>query len=426
MMAQRASHKQSRPWPTAGEVFPNGAMLELLRDPSDSGRLALVHWERKRFRIAREFTIAGLRYAPVEVAGPLSRLRLPSEPKPYGSTVQLFNEVNGLLARYSELTESDLSLLTHFVFASFFSDCTRIAPCLLLSGSRAEAIALLRMLRWVCRLAILLTDGGLYDFPGGLKPTRLICQAGAKIEKLLAPLQLSGFGISRNGSVREICSATAIYTCEGELQSSFADGCLRISIAPSRRLLSVSDEQREEATIAALQNTLLDYRIENFAKVRGSDFDIPEFSGSTRELARSLAACVVDAPELQEQLVALLQPHDEALRSERTPNIAGTLLEVLLMFCHERRKSAYVSEVADDANKLFARRKDILTVSARETGGRLKSLGFHTVRLDAGGRGLRFGQADCNRIHHLARRYEVPALGKGLPGCPHCKQIRSG
>src|SRR5207302_2465809 len=63
--------------------------------------LALVHWERKRFRIAREFTIAGLRYAPVEVAGPLSRLRLPSEPKPYGSTVQLFNEVNGLLARYS-------------------------------------------------------------------------------------------------------------------------------------------------------------------------------------------------------------------------------------------------------------------------------------------------------------------------------------
>ncbi|SRR5713226_3437582 len=435
-MAQRAFQKsqgsgtppeQAKLCPTAGEVFPDGAMLELLRDPSDSGPLVLLHWGRERSEIAREFTIAGLRYVPIEMEAPhLWQMRLPSKPKSYGSTEQLFSEVRDLLTKYSELSQDAVSLLTHFVFASFFINCVRIAPCLLLSGARAEAIALLRMLSWVCRHPILSADIGLCAFPGGLKPTRLICQPGAKIEKLLAPLQLSGFGISSNGSLREICSATALYLCGEELQTSFADGCLRIPIAPSRTLLSVSDEQREGDAIASLQSKLLSYRVTNFAKVRSSDFDMAEFSGPTRELARALGACIVDAPDLNRRLLEILRPYDAAARSSRTTTIACILLEALLMFCHERRESVHVGEVAKIANEILSRRGEALTMNPRETGAKLKSLGFLTTRVDAGGRGLYLLQEDCERIHNSARAHGVPSLREGVPGCPQCQRTRTG
>jgi hypothetical protein len=45
------------------------------------------------------------------------------------------------------------------------------------------------------------------------------------------------------------------------------------------------------------------------------------------------------------------------------------------------------------------------------------------TRLDAGGRGLKLTRGVCARIHQLARDFGVPAIEKGLPGCPDCKQI---
>jgi hypothetical protein len=343
---------------------------------------------------------------------------------PHGSTVQLFAEISGLLERHCEISEDDLLFLTHFAFASIFSDCIDIPPCLLLSGSRSEAVTILRLMRWVCRHPIPLADGRLHDFPEGLNPTRLIGRPGVQIEKVLGPLQLPGFGVCRGKSFHQESSATAMFVSDAELESSLAEGCLRISLAPWRRFLSGADEQNEEPAIQELQAKLLDYRLQYFARVKKSSFDIPAFSGPTRQLARTLGACLFDAPELQNRLVTLLQPLHEVARSDRISTITCTLLESLVTLCHERRASTYVGEVAEVTNQLLARRNETLRLSPRETGGHLKSLGFHTVRLDSGGRGLRFGQADYMRVHKLARSYGAPALEKGLQGCPHCKELR--
>jgi hypothetical protein len=363
-----SSDQPSELYPTAGEVFQNGAILELVRDASEPERLALLYWDGQRSTIDREIMIAGGRYTPLEMPNLASQLHLSSGPKPYGSTAQLFNEVRGLMAKFSELTDSDLWLVTYFVFASFFRECAAFAPCLLLSGSMAESIALLRILGWLCHHAVLLADTGINGFPEGFRPTRLICQADGSLEKLLAPLQLSGFGICRQGGLREICSTTAIYIGEEESCSPFAESCLRIPIAPSRQLLLASEEQREVTTILKLQDALLCYRITNFSRVKNSDFDSPEFSGSTRELARSLGSCIVDSPELQDRLIALLRPHDEAVRSERARNVVSVLLEVLLFCCHKRRESVHVGEVTKIANTILSARGETLTLSPRKTG----------------------------------------------------------
>ena len=140
-----SSDQPPKLYPTAGEVFPNGAILELVRDDSEPERLALLYWDGQRSTIDREIMIAGRRYTPL-VPNLVSQLHLPTGPKPYGSTAQLFHEVRGLVAKFSELTDSELSLVTYFIFASFFRECAAVAPCLLLSGSMAESIALLRIL----------------------------------------------------------------------------------------------------------------------------------------------------------------------------------------------------------------------------------------------------------------------------------------
>ena len=128
-----------------------------------------------------------------------------------------------------------------------------------------------------------------------------------------------------------------------------------IPVAPTRELVSCYDEQREAAVIQELQNQLFSYRLVHFGKVKASDFDVPEFSGSIRGLGRTLGACIVEAPDLQACLVAHLQAHDEAVRLDRVSQIHSILVEALLVCCHERRSAVHVSEIADLANDILSR-----------------------------------------------------------------------
>jgi len=409
---------------TAGEVFPDSGMLEMVRDPSDPARPALLHWDGKHATVAPEIGVGGRHYVPPEIDPSLwRRLRLPSGFAPYGSTTELFDRIRSLITKYSGLSDEYSRLLTYSTFASHFVDCLQTVPCVVLHGcADAEAIALLRLLGWLCRHPVLLTDAGL-SVPEYLRPTRLICQPHTSLEKLLAPLQLSGFAISRHGSLREISGATAVYVGDGELRSPFVDSCLWIPVAPTRELVSCYDEQREAAVIQELQNQLFSYRLVHFGKVKASDFDVPEFSGSIRGLARTLGACIVEAPDLQACLVAQLQAHDEAVRLDRVSEIHSILVEALLVCCHERRSAVHVCEIADLANDILSRQGEILRLSAREVGGKLKTLGFRTTRLDSAGRGLYLLGENCKHIHELAKSYGVPSLREGLHGCPHCQEL---
>jgi hypothetical protein len=411
--------------PTAGEVFRDGSMLELVRDSADPRRPALLRFHGKQTIIAREIEHEHARYVPVDIDSILCRqLRLPARSMPYGSTLELFNQIYGLITRYSDLSDDAARLVTFFVFSTFFCDCLQLAPCLLLHGERSAAVGLLRILSWVCRHPLLLVNPRLGSEPEHLDFTSLIylSEPEAKIEKLLTLSQLSRFGVFRNGSLHEICGAKAIYVRSPSLRSPSADECLRISIAPARELLKSVDEMQERPIREELQAKMLNYRLMNYGKVKSSNFDVLKFTGATRALARSLGACIVDASDLQARVAALLQNQDEAVRAERAAEIESILLEALLVLCHERRTSVHVGQVARIANAILSRRGESLILSPRETGSKLKGLGFRTTRLDAGGRGLYLLGEIRKQVHKLARLYTVPSLQSGLPGCPDCKE----
>ena len=112
-----------------------------------------------------------------------------------------------------------------------------------------------------------------------------------------------------------------------------------------------------------------------------------------------------------------------AVRLDRVSEIHSILVEALLVCCHERRSAVHVSEIADLANDILSRQGEILRLSAREVGGKLKTLGFRTTRLDSAGRGLYLLGENCKHIHELAKSYGVPSLREGLHGCPHCQEL---
>ncbi len=407
---------------TGGEVFGDGCLIEMVHDPSDPTRPALLFWKGKRPIVVREVRTHGRCYVPLEVDRRILRqLRLPGRPVPYGSTTELFDAIHELVAISSSLTSDHAALLACFALSSWFPECLTTSPCLLLRGSSsADATALLRILAWVCRHSLLLADAGA-AVSAELRPTRLICQADRHVDKLLAAFRARGFATSRNGSFNDMAGATAIYLAERELESILADTCLSIPVNPGGRLLSARDEQRLSSAVDELQAKLLCYRITNFEKVRASEFDVPEFVGPMREVARNLGACVIDAPDVQKQLVDQLRAIDAAIQVEGVSRLTSIVVEALLACCHEGWEAVHVGQITELVNGILSRQSETLTLNAREVGARLKCLGFRTIRLDSAGRGMYLLTPECKRVHELALSFRLPSLAEGLPGCPQCR-----
>jgi hypothetical protein len=411
--------------PTGGEIFGDGRMVEIVRDPSGPANLALLFWNRKQAAFLHQVKIRSKCYVPLQVDQRIIRqLRLPERVLPYGSTTELFNVICGVVSVASSLASDQVALLAYFALSSWFPECLNTSPCLLLRGSSsADAIALLRILGWVCRHSMLLADARA-AVPPELKPTRLICQADRHFDKLLAGFRARGFATSRNGLFDEMAGATAIYLPDRELQSNLADTCLSVSVSPGGRLLSSSDEQRLLSSVDDLQAKLLSYRIANFEKVNTSEFDAPEFAGSTREIARSLGSSLIGAPDLQKQLVDLLSPVDAAAKVESVTRLEPIVVEALLASCHEGRETVHVGQIAELVNCILTRQSEALALKPREIGSWLKRLGFRTTRLDSAGRGVYLLSAERKRVHDLALSLRVPSIVRGEFECPLCLAAR--
>jgi hypothetical protein len=403
---------------TGGQVFPDGTSLELTRE-AEAGNNRLLFWADGKSSTGQVVDLYGSRYAPGQGADLIQHL--PETPAPYESTAALFDAVAAFIRKYSRLDQDNAALLTFVCLSSFFFDCISMSPCLLLFGPPIPAMSLLRVIRCVCRHGFLSSGSSIRGLPPELRPTRLVCQADTNIDKELAALQFRGVH-SSSGAPREINGTTLIYAGDTEFKTPFADVCFPFQVAFDGPPFSLQDEALEIPTITRLQNRLLMYRLQNRSRVKSSRFDVPDFSGITREFARTLGGCIVDAPDLQSRVIELLRPHDEADRTRYAVTLEAIVLEALLVDCHERKPSVHVGDIAAVANKILKERGEFVKLSPKQIGGRLKNIGIRTARLDSGGRGIYLLNEQCARIHKLGRAFGVATLREGLPGCRFCQQ----
>lgn len=342
---------------------------------------------------------------------------LPSKPEAYRSVESLFSEIRSHLAGASSSPEQ-ADLLTAFCFASFFSDCLQVSPCLLLYGSSTVPVmALLRTLACFCRHAILSASIYPMTFAGGMRPTLLVCQADAKVERLLPSLQFTDVVTSLDGRLCQLGGATAIHVGEQELNSKFTETCLKIHVDPSDGAIASGPDP---VTIDRIQNQLLMYRLCNYDSVKASGHRATDFSAATQVVARSLVPSLMD-PALQALVTRQLKPQDDAARCERTVHLSALAVETLLVCCHEGKREVHVDEVAKGMDALRTRQGDMPPLQPRRVGHILRMLGFPTMRLDISGRGIHLFEPNAKRIHELASRYGVPSSKIPLAACPHCQ-----
>ena len=141
-----------------------------------------------------------------------------------------------------------------------------------------------------------------------------------------------------------------------------------------------------------------------------------------RELARSLGACTPDDPDLQAELINLLQEQDTEIRAARWTDLDTVVIEAVLFYCHEAARGfVYVGEIARTVETILQERGESMVMEPGLVGKRLRSLRLMTEPRDSKGVRLLLTNAVRCLVHELARDYEVAPIQDGVERCQHCK-----
>jgi len=387
---------------TIGEVFSDGTNIELIREAA-TGRMSLSSFDGKSHTVGNRVKAHGQLYLPAQIHPTILRaVTLPTRCGEYGSTNQLFAAVREKLTTSGFLDDVTLPT-THFVFASWFPEFSAVAPCLSISGPRSEAVYLLRLLGCLVRHPLRLaeiTRAGLCSLPINLQLTFLIDQEpiSRSTRSLLSASNHPGTYVPWKGGLADIYCAKAIYVGDGLAGGRVGDSALHVQLAPSRARLPILDANTDRMIADEFQGKMAAYRSQNIQRVRDSQFDLPRLASGTRVLARILGACIVDAPELQAGLEALLRDQEEQARASRWTDLRCVAIEAMLYYCHvEEEGKVYVGKAAGTASTILRGRRE----------------------MTAAGRGLSLYQVCLGRIFTLDCGATAFELGVGIRNDSH-------
>ncbi len=160
-----------------------------------------------------------------------------------------------------------------------------------------------------CTIELGAVSAGYFDELGGLAPAYF-----AKVS--LGPWK---------GQLREMFRPVVLCTAESLDDPRLLELAIQIPLIPTRNALPQFDLELAADTSKEMRARLHQYREKNLAKVRTSQFDAPEFSSPTREIAASLGSCIVDDTELQARVIGLLrdQEQDSARSSDEFTGGSG-------------------------------------------------------------------------------------------------------
>ena len=424
-----ASNERS-PIETTGEVFSDGASIELILD-SETGRLNLLLSDGENYSVAPRVEYRGRAYVPADLDRSISRAVMwPTKCTPYGSTDRLFTAVRKSLTKHG-LPEEIALRTTYSVFATWFPECAPAAPCLSITGPRPEARLILQLLGCLCRHPLPLAEisrAGLCSLLKHLHPTLFIDseRLTPSILRLLAASNDRNAHVPWRGSLVNVYCGKVVYRGDVLANDLFGDATLEVNLAPSRGRLPILDATTLQRIATAFQPQFLAYRLRNIAKVRDSQFDLAAFASPIRVLARVLGSCLIDAPELQAGLGPLLEAQQDKIRTERWLDLRCVCLEALLFHSHSgQRDRVYVGELTRTATTILESRGETVPLEPRAIGPVLRLFGFYAKR-DKKGWAIRFTDDVCRRIHRLARDYGVAAMEEGMALCAHCAESATG
>jgi hypothetical protein len=397
---------------TAGELFGK-ASIELLRDePSSEPRLLL--WDGATELIAPSVQHNSINYQPPSMNASLWReLNLPTHCAPPGATRDLFNDIRELVNKFVALPDRFAAIVTRFVLLTWLVEAVHVAPGLLLTGQDVHrANQLLSLLHSLCRHSLRMggvTSARLYSLPSGMRFTLLISQAaiGDKLRASLDDASRREQKIPYRGGLLDLFGCHVLHSeiaGGGQLSSRF----VQVPMVPGSPAPSRLDAEAQHRLSAEFQPRLLGFRRMNLRRAQQVRFDASDLAYPLRELAQSLAAATPDDADMRSQVIEVLQEEDNEIRSALWTDLSTTLIEAVLVVCHEKKEFVYIGELAEIAEEIRMRRGEEAHVDPGAAGTGLKLLGFSKEKRNEGGIRLRITPDVCDRANQLAKDLGLP------------------
>ncbi len=275
------------------------------------------------------------------------QIPLPTRGEAYGTTRDLFALVRETIAEQTRLAEKDSALLAYWVFSSWLQDFLPVAPGISISGWTHAANLVLRTLGAICCHPILLvglTNAALNNIDWKLKPTLIISEPdlSKRTAVFLSSSTCRGYLVPRKinrcpGYACDFYGAKAIYVGEDPSMNSMLQNFMHINASPTPGVESQPVMPMSHDMIQRVQNQLFLYRLTNLPAVVKSDFCASGLSAELNAIATALGKCIVDAPELQVELVSLLTPYSEQQLAERRDSLVMIAVGAALSLCHQGR-----------------------------------------------------------------------------------------
>lgn len=412
---------------TTGEIFANGAVIELASGRS-SPKPDLLLWNGNKVRIAYRVNHNNCTYEAPELSPSIFRAtRFPRKCGRYASIRDLFDEISDLFARYPHCPDRESRLLAFFGLSTWLADSLPTSPALEICGDQRRGLEVLRLLHCVCRHPLLLgeiTAGGLLSLPLHLRFTFLINQSAMtpRMRRMLCASAHRDLYFPNRGVLLDLFGPKAVALGVDDDPNILGEEAIRVFLEPAPTFVSLNARLQDEIA-SHFQPRLLMFRLNNLARVRESQIDFPEFASPTRQLARTLSACLSEDRELLFEVMRLLRTQDQDWREQRASAIQCLIVEVLLGLIHQgETRDIPVHRISDLANALSRSRGGRLDYGAEETGWKLKTLGLVRHRTSSGSQLLLDG--DTSRVvHRLARLYELPAAREAAENCPECTKV---
>jgi hypothetical protein len=416
--------------PTAGSIFSDGSILDLIRDQSCPTGLSLVFSDGRKISRGPQVKLKSGIYEPACLPESILRhLHFPAGVQDYGSTADLFNQLCDDLQTLGGMGAKDAALATYFAFSTFFADCLATMPCLIVaSPDQGYARRCLRLLASVCRRALLLADlhpRGFDTLPTDLNPSLILdeCSLSSRVKRFLFTSQHGAFGVLNSRCILDHRMAKAILVDEEGAEQLAGLSAARLYLTPPQSTLPTLDEQTLEHMADRFQPRLLQYRLKNYQAVRASTFDVPEFGEQMREVACTFGACVVGDSMLQQAIADLLRPQDQMLRGLRWTRMQSLVAEAILVRCHGKGSTVHVGELTKIINRILLARDENARATSRKVGETLRSFNFSLSR-DARGYHFELSKEECSKIHKLGRELEIPTSRVGKADCEQCQKSR--
>ena len=355
-----------------------------------------------------------------------SRTQPPSPTEADSEVGALYTQIKGMIAGRSRLPDSVSAVVAFWAISTWFLEALTVFPLLVISGPAHEAMVVLDVLSDLCWAPTRLAGFRRADLKElwGYQ-TLLISEPNLdnRTAALLGNLTNRHFILIEDGSYLHAAGSRAVYIGEDPTIKRIQHSLYIDVTTPPHVDAPISDQSRPK-TIDSLRNRLLEYRNRNLGKVRSLGFHPRGLSPEAHTLANGLGSCVVDAPQLQSELVTLLRPHNQQQIADRSSSVEALVAGAALALCHLGKEEIYVKDLAAEVNRLLVARGETMQLSPEKVGHKLKKVGLFTRRLSPAGNGLSLDQATRIRLHEVARAWlgEDSIEETENLHCPLCSQ----